>query len=1027
MNNKIKAIFGLTAIAGAGIILSNVISSPKENVIAYKSRTVSVNKDVQGFQGAQEYYKSLRKNVITGEIEASDYEAARLAVDQMTANSSSRATGLSFVEEGPDNIGGRTRSIAVDPNNINIVYAGSVSGGVWKSINRGNTWERLDAFQENLGVSSVVVTKGGSLYVSTGSTFENPAFSNSNTGAHQPGGVWYSEDAGVSFQKLTVAPLNTNGAVNQMIADPIANDKVWIAGGSTIRLISIENKTTVYAPSGFAANIQDVKVSADGQVIVCNQGRRTFVSTDAGANFSIVSSFSPSPGELKESASSTITRIEYAISHEKNSTGKYNIYAAMVRAGGVLGKLGGISVSQDNGQTWQEVIPETADGVSAADALPTDPYSGGTQWQGNYDNIITAVPGSPNSFLIGGVRLFRFDMSTTQPPFGNFYAIAANFADFTSSTYVHSDIHEFHWDNSGRLYIGTDGGIHISDDATTSTSPDFYVANRGYRSIQFYSLMYSKHGDVIGGAQDNGTYYKNVATASPTSMDFRSVLGGDGFDADISFLDPNILFATVQNGSINRTPTGDAVGMGSFTSAEMNAIDAQFYTVIRLGENDEDFNSTDSVDFIARAPYNAGDTISVTSRNANILFDYELTQPLVFTQDTILIVNDTTIQDTIINGTDTTIRSLPYQAGDTAFQITQQDTIRVQDIKQSLFAVGYTGSGGVWLTRGALRFGTTPVWYKVINSVSTVRNIEYSKDGDIMYVGESNGRVTRVSGLNNFYYDATAGDTIINGLDTNYNHDSASYLYADVRGGQQGLGVTVIRNSGAEVTGIAVDPNDPDHVVITLAGYGAATNILEATDAASSVGTANFTSIKGNLPTFPVYDAIIDYQNPNIIVIGTEMGVYSSDNGGATWDANTAELGRVPTFQVRQQWRPWNKVDNQGMIYVGTHGRGAWSADQLVSVSELAKDKENVINTVNVFPNPATDYTTITFDLNVNADVTYSVFNMQGKLIETKTLNNTLAGSVNQKLDLGTYTKGTYFVNIQANGTNFKVAKFIKR
>ncbi|HMD14366.1 MAG TPA: hypothetical protein VKI62_07065, partial [Bacteroidota bacterium] len=61
---------------------------------------------------------------------------------------------------GPNNIGGRTLSIAVDPVNPNIVWAGAASGGLWKTTNGGtglNSWSYINTGFNTISVSSVVI------------------------------------------------------------------------------------------------------------------------------------------------------------------------------------------------------------------------------------------------------------------------------------------------------------------------------------------------------------------------------------------------------------------------------------------------------------------------------------------------------------------------------------------------------------------------------------------------------------------------------------------------------------------------------------------------------------------------------------------------------------------------------------------------------------------------------------------------------------------------------------------------------
>lgn len=60
-----------------------------------------------------------------------------------------------WVSRGPQNVGGRTRSLLIDPVHPNIMYAGAVSGGVWKSIDSGFTWSALTDFNANMAITTM--------------------------------------------------------------------------------------------------------------------------------------------------------------------------------------------------------------------------------------------------------------------------------------------------------------------------------------------------------------------------------------------------------------------------------------------------------------------------------------------------------------------------------------------------------------------------------------------------------------------------------------------------------------------------------------------------------------------------------------------------------------------------------------------------------------------------------------------------------------------------------------------------------
>ena len=54
-------------------------------------------------------------------------------------------SGLNWVAEGPYNVGGRTRALAIDCTDENILLAGGASGGVWRSVDQGQSWEKNDS------------------------------------------------------------------------------------------------------------------------------------------------------------------------------------------------------------------------------------------------------------------------------------------------------------------------------------------------------------------------------------------------------------------------------------------------------------------------------------------------------------------------------------------------------------------------------------------------------------------------------------------------------------------------------------------------------------------------------------------------------------------------------------------------------------------------------------------------------------------------------------------------------------------
>jgi hypothetical protein len=174
-----------------------------------------------------------------------------------------------------------------------------------------------------------------------------------------------------------------------------------------------------------------------------------------------------------------------------------------------------------------------------------------------------------------------------------------------------------------------------------------------------------------------------------------------------------------------------------------------------------------------------------------------------------------------------------------------------------------------------------------------------------------------------------------------------------------------------------------------------------------------------------VYDAVINVNNPDQVIIGTESGVYVTDNinGSSTvwtYQNQTNGPGLVPVYAVRQQWRSWSEGTNRpGEVYIGTHGRGIWRSEDLLSVrDEVSRDNTNVVLPVRVFPNPMVDNGTISFETKENSDVTVNVFALNGQMVKTIALGNRNAGVQNVSINAGDLSNGTYIIHVSAG--NYK-------
>ena len=155
----------------------------------------------------------------------------------------------------------------------------------------------------------------------------------------------------------------------------------------------------------------------------------------------------------------------------------------------------------------------------------------------------------------------------------------------------------------------------------------------------------------------------------------------------------------------------------------------------------------------------------------------------------------------------------------------------------------------------------------------------------------------------------------------------------------------VLRTGSGYVSDIAIDPDDEQHLLVTYSNYGVS-SIFESINGGSS-----WIDVEGNLPDMPVRTVIFAPGNSQRALIGTELGVWSTNqlNGaGTSWGPTNGGLAnvRVNDLGIRS-------ADN--VIAAATHGRGLFTTNsftaggaalpvRLSSFEAYAKDEHNLLN-----------------------------------------------------------------------------------
>lgn len=537
----------LLAVAGVAVTFFNASES---TYVSVENRSLTDENSEKGYKGAYEHMMRLNADPTTGTISTEDVLRAREEVmAYKKARSSAAGLDLQWQEMGPDNAGGRTRAILIDKDNHDKMFAGGVTGGLWKSMDGGNNWSIVPGSDEfdNIGIVSMTQAVNGDIYFGTGeSTFSN-VWGGANGGSGSiGGGIWKSTDGGATFEHLSSTAVAANdlsdgwASVAEMASDPSDANRIYACTGGGMKVSSDGGLTWENGPLG-SFTFMDVEVASDGSVYA-STANKIYYSANGD-----VDTYEMLPTGVTFGGGSG--RIEVAIAP---SDPNY-VYAVFSNQGG-LGKFKGFYRSTDKGQTWEELLPGWIG--------TTPPVYNIFNQQANYDMALAVDPNDKDHAIIGGLDIWEWSL-TTGIEKKSYWAMWE-----ASSFFVHADQHEivYHPSIPGKLFIGNDGGVFGSEDNTQT----FSGLNRGYGVTQFYAIGFSKEGHVIGGTQDNGTQLINFSVPA-SDLSSVEVRGGDGGFSEISYIDSDVMFAESQNGHAGRSADGgnSFSGLETFLGDEM--------------------------------------------------------------------------------------------------------------------------------------------------------------------------------------------------------------------------------------------------------------------------------------------------------------------------------------------------------------------------------------------------------------------------------------------------------------------------
>lgn len=217
------------------------------------------------------------------------------------------------------------------------------------------------------------------------------------------------------------------------------------------------------------------------------------------------------------------------------------------------------------------------------------------------------------------------------------------------------------------------------------------------------------------------------------------------------------------------------------------------------------------------------------------------------------------------------------------------------------------------------------------------------------------------------------------------------------------------------VTRVVVDPNSANILYVTYSGLKwkePQPHVYKTTD----FGTT-WTNISSNLPDAPVNAFAVDYNKPDYLYLGNDIGVFFSSNGGSSWNVLGTGLPSVVVNDMKI-----HPVTND--LVLGTHGRSMYKLNLDSITTSVPNSEINLPNKFTLsqnYPNPFNPNTKINFSIPYTSEVKINVLDVNGRLIKSLIEKVLPKGEHTVEFSGSNLASGIYFYKIEAKSAYGKL------
>ncbi len=875
--------FSLALLIASGLTLNQSVSTDSADKLASLTKIKSAKQDQPG--AAANWWASQLKTSSGKSAGQLNYQYQQQIKEEAARRRGvPMVTKFRFEELGPGVFGGRVRALVVNSVDKDIIVVGGVSGGVWKTINGGSTWQAMSDFLPSLAITTMVVDPDNNqrIFMGTGEGFFNGD-------AMRGAGMFVSDDFGVTWTQLPSTITSDFHYVNRIAMIPGSDTIIAATRTGLFRSIDLgANWVEVSGQTTVSRGFVDLKLDpSDANVLFASHfGNANQIPVFATVNtpLSIAGDYTAPPAIFGGSLAMGDVTANLILADDgaaPTSDGCEAFTNSLVGAIAVIDRgscafTDKVANAQSAGAIGAIVVnnvagaPINMPGTDATITIPSVMVS-----MADGDLIKAELPGVNVTLRQDGVTIL-VDRYILRSIDGGINWTKLGTADGVPDT----DVERI------ELGIGTDGVVYaaISDEAS---------ATRGlYRSP--------------GGTAN---FVKTASNASFIERQgwYDLVVGVNPDDSDIVFMGAVDQYKSTDAGATMAINTFWSPGPGQLP----NYVHADQHIYV-FDPDDGDIHWAGSDGGIQKTTNN-GVTFESINNNLNISQSYGIAvspgeqfvtsgtqdngsqmyfgDPGIWLQwfggDGGYSAWDQQDGNFVYGSTPNGALFGSNDGGSSAASIALPDTIGAAFIQPFTLDVNdgnrmIIGTDNVFFSSDVRQIDTS-TWVDVSGSIGTVSATTISSvNGSVAFAGTAAGTLIRIDGLG-------AANTVT---------DITGSLFEGT------------------ITDIYVEPSDlsGDTLYVTQSTY-ASDRIHRSTD-----GGANWTSISGDLPDIPLFSITSDPTDSDTLYVGSELGLWivklPSNNWlhysyGASW---TRIIDLI-----------WGGDDT---LYIGTHGRGTYKAQR---------------------------------------------------------------------------------------------------